>query len=120
MGDNSPNDSEGEQVDSSRPTTTIPKCKRGDEVVAWTEVDTEWWEHVQHASEVHEEVVATYGGEPGVEYIEEGVGDETIAGKATTVINVLVTDEATAKALDLPDRIDGIPLVVEVGHISDT
>jgi hypothetical protein len=120
MGDESTNDAEDEQVDSSRPTTVIPKYKRGEEVVAWTEVDTEWWEHVQHAREVHEEVVATYGSEPGVEYIERGVGEETIAGHATTVITILVTDEATAKALDLPDEIDGIPLVVEVGHISDT
>lgn len=120
MGDESTNDAEDEQVDSSRPTTVIPKYKRGEEVVAWTEVDTEWWEHVQHAREVHEEAVATYGSEPGVEYIERGVGEETIAGHATTVITILVTDEATAKALDLPDEIDGIPLVVEVGHISDT
>lgn len=120
MGDGSPDDSENERVDSCRPTTSIPKYKRGDEVVAWTEVDTEWWEHVQHASGVYEEVVATYGSEPGVEYIERGGGEETIAEYATTVINIVVTDEATAKSLDLPDEIDGIPLVVEVGHISDT
>ena len=120
MDEDPPTESEGEHVDGDRPTTSIPKYKRGDEVVARTEVDTEWWEHVQHAREVHEEVVGTYRSEPGVEYIERGVGEETIAGRATTAINILVTDTATAERLDFPDEIDGIPLVVEVGHIVDT
>ena len=119
MGDDSPNDSDNERVDSSRPTTSIPKYKRGDEVVAWTEVDTEWWEHAHHAMNVHEKVIATYGNEPGVESIERGVGEETIAGLATMTITILVADEATAQALALPDEIDGIPLVIQVGYISD-
>lgn len=111
MDDDSPTESEGEQADSRRPTTSLPKYKRG---------DTEWWEHVQHAMEVHEEVVATYLDEPGVNFIERGLGDETIAGRSTTAINILVADKATAERLDFPDEIDGIPLVVEIGHIVDT
>ena len=120
MDDDSPNELEGEQSDNSRPTTRLPKYKRGDEVIAWTEVDTEWWEHVQHTREVHKEVVATYISEPGVNYIERGQGDETIAGHSTEAINILVADKATAERLEFPDEIDGIPLVVEVGHIVDT
>lgn len=120
MDDNSPNESEGEQADSSRPTTRLPTYKRGDEVIAWMEVDAEWWEHVQHAREVHKEVVATCIDEPGVNYIERGQGDETIAGHSTEAINILVADKATAERLDFPDEIDGIPLIVEVGHIVDT
>lgn len=120
MDDGSPNGEESEQGDGNRQTTSIPAYMRGDEVVEWKEVDTEWLEHVEHAMAVHEEVVATYGGEPGVNSIGRGVGEETINGSATTIIDILVADEATAEALDLPDEIDGIPLVVEVGHIVDT
>lgn len=120
MDDDSPNDEESKHEDGNRQTTSIPAYMRGDEVVEWKEVDTEWWKHVQHAMAVHEEVVATYGGEPGVNSIWRGVGEETINGLATTTIDILVADEATAEKLDFPDEIDGIPLVVEVGQIVDT
>ena len=120
MDDDSPNKSEDEHADSNRPTTSIPAYKHGEEIIAWTEVDAEWWEHVQHAMEVHEEVVATYGGEPGILSIERGIGTETIAERATTAIIILVADEVTADALALPGAIEGIPLIIEMGDVKDT
>jgi hypothetical protein len=107
-------------TDNNRPTVRIPKYRRGDEVVAWSDVDAEWWEHVQHAKAVHEKVVETYLHEPGVKYIERGRGEETISGYATETINILVADEQTRTRLDLPDEIEGIHITVEIGTISDT
>ncbi|ELZ68919.1 hypothetical protein C457_10926 [Haloferax prahovense DSM 18310] len=112
-----------EQNDEStddRPTVRIPKYRRGDEVVAWSEVDAEWWEHVQHARVVQEKVVETYLHEPGVKYIERERGEETIGGHATETINILVADDETRARLDLPDEIEGIRITVEIGTISDT
>lgn len=94
----------GDQADDGRSTTRVPKYQHGDAVVAWSEVDTEWWKQIQHARAVQEKVVATYIAEPGVESIERGCGTETIAGLATTVINVLVADAATAERLAPPRR----------------
>lgn len=112
-----------EQNDEStdgRPTVRIPKYWRGDEVVAWSEVDAEWWEHVQHARAVQEKVVETYLHEPGVRCIERGRGENTIGGHATETINILVADDETRARLDLPDEIEGIRITVEIGTISDT
>lgn len=113
-------DQNDEFAEDDRPTVRIPKYKRGDEVIAWSEVDAEWWAHVQHAEGVHEKVVETYRHEPGVEYIERGRGEETIGGHATETINILVADEKTRARLDVPNEIDGIPIIVEIGSILDT
>ncbi|MDT3437498.1 hypothetical protein [Haloarcula sp. 1CSR25-25] len=109
-----------QSAEDERPTVRIPKYKRGDEVVAWSEVDSEWWEHVQHAKAVHENIVETYRHEPGVEYIEMGRAEETIGGHATETINILVIDRKTRARLDVPDEVEGIPITVEIGTISDT
>jgi len=109
-----------ESTDDERPTVRIPKYRRGDEVIAWSEVDAEWWEHVQHARAVHEKVVETDLHEPGVEYIERGREEETIGGYATETINILVADEETRARLDLPDEMEGIRITVEIGTISET
>lgn len=94
-------------------------AKRGDEVVEWREVDAEWWDHVQHAREVHELVVERFRYEPGVESIGRSRGNETIAGLATSAITIGVTDEETAAALEIPEEIEGIPINVEIGSITD-
>nr|WP_233340501.1 hypothetical protein [Haloprofundus sp. MHR1] len=109
-----------EPAGDKRPTVRIPKFQRGDEVVAWSEVDAEYWEHVQHAKAVHEKIVETYLYEPGVEYIECGRGEETIGGKATSAINILVSDKETIARLDIPNKVEGISIIVEIDSISDT
>jgi hypothetical protein len=108
-----------ENTDDKRPTVRIPKYKSGDEVVAWSEVDAEWWEHVQHAQKVHEKVVERYRYEPGIVFIERGRGEETIGGYTTETINICVADEETIARLDLPDEIEGIPVTIEVGEVYD-
>lgn len=90
----------------------------GDEVVSWSVVDAEWWEHVQTARRVHAQVVEVYADSPGVVYIERSRGGPEISGHATTVITVLVEEDAPP--LDVPDEIEGIPIRVEVGEIIDT
>jgi hypothetical protein len=115
---NPPEDSNDQLADGERPTVRIPKYMSNDEVVSWSEVDAEWWEHVQTARRVHEQVVAGYADSPGVVYIERSRGDSDIAGYATTVITILVEEDAPA--LDVPDEIEGIPIRVVVGETSDT
>lgn len=110
---------QNDKYTDNRPTVRIPKYWRGNEVIAWSEVDAEWWEHVKHARTVHEKVVETYLHEPGVEYIERGRGEETIGGYAMETINVLVADEETRTRLALPDEMEGILITVEIGTISD-
>lgn len=107
-------------AEDERPTVRIPKYQRGDEVVAWAEVDAEWWEHVQHAEAVREKVVETYRHDPGVEYIECGRGEEIIGGYTTSTINILVSDGKTVARLDVPDEIEGIPIIVEIDTSSNT
>lgn len=119
MTDDDPDYKGQEDSAESRPTVRVPKYKRGDEVVEWMDVDKEWWEHAQKAREVNKQVVEMVGGEPGVNYIETSRGNETIAGRSTSCITILVTDEETADRLSVPDEIDGIPICVQVGEIRD-
>lgn len=115
-----PNAEGQEDSAESRPTVTVPKYKRGDEVVEWMEVDKEWWEYSQKADEVHERVVEMVLDEPGVNYIENSQGEEkTEAGWTKACILVLVDDDETADRLSLPDDIDGVPITVKVGEIRD-
>ncbi|WP_228546439.1 hypothetical protein [Halegenticoccus tardaugens] len=86
--------------------------------MSWSEVDAEWWEHVQTARRVHAQVVEEYADSPGVVYIERSRGDSEIAGYATTVITIIVEEDAPV--LDVPDEIEGIPISIEVGEIKDT
>jgi F420-0:gamma-glutamyl ligase len=59
--------------------------------------------------------------EPGVERVERGRGEETAEGHAAETVVVTVADAATAAAaLELPAVIDGVPVVVEVGAVTDT
>ena len=120
MNEDASNTDGREEPADCRPTVTVPKYKRGDEVVEWTEVDEEWWEHTQKARDVHEQVVATYRDEPGVDYIEISRGEETIAGRSTSRITITVADDETADALSVPDDVDGIPLAVRIDQITDT
>jgi hypothetical protein len=101
-------------------TVRIPRYWRGDEVVAWSTVDAEWWERVRHARTVHERVADRCRHEPGVERVERGRGEETAEGHAAETVVVTVADAATAAALELPAVIDGVPVVVEVGAVTDT
>lgn len=103
-----------------RPTVRVPKYRRDGEVVEWTDVDAEWWDHVQHARAVYGRFVEEYGGEPGIEFIERGRGTSTIAGHATETLRVTVGDEAVRDTLDLPEELDGIPVIVEIDHITDS
>jgi hypothetical protein len=49
-----------------------------------------------------------------------GRAEETIGGHATETINILVIDRKTRARLDVPDEVEGIPITVEIGTISDT
>ena len=120
MKDDASNTDGREESADCRPTVTVPKYKRGDEVVEWMEVDEEWWEHTQKARNVHEQVVETYRDDPGVEYIEISRGEETIAGRSTSRITITVADGEAADALSVPDDVDGIPLTVQIDRITDT
>lgn len=114
--DDEPNFEGREDAAESRPTVTLPKYKRGDEVVEWMEVDKEWWEYAQKAREVNERVVEMVRDNPGVNYIETSQGEEkTEAGWTKSCITVLVDDDETADLLSLPDEIDGVPINVKVG-----
>ena len=115
---NPPDDSTDRLTDEERPTVRIPKYVSGDEVVSWSEVDAEWWEHVQTARHVHGRIVEEYADSPGVVSVERSRGDSEIAGYATTGITILVEEDSPA--LDLPDEIEGIPVRTAVGEITDT
>lgn len=104
---------------TGRPTVRIPKYKRGDEVVEWSEVDAEWWAHVQHANRVYEQVLERLRYEPGIEGTSLSRGDETIAGHTTSAITIIVSDEETARRLEIAEEKDGIPIKVEIGSITD-
>ncbi len=90
------------------------------DVVAWSEVDAIWLAQVRYAEKIKNQVVETYLHKPGVESIDRGLGPKTIGGFSMETIHVLVSDEASADALELPEQIGGIPIVVEIGHIYDT
>lgn len=110
----------GDDATTDELTVRVPRYRVEGEVVEWAEYDMVWLAGIVHSEAVHQEVVEEYLHEPGVELIERGRGPRTVRGYAMETVSVLVTDTATVERLDLPDHVEGVPLVVEVGSIVDT
>ena len=106
-------------------TVRIPKYKKGDKVVAWSEVDAEWWNHVQQSREIFRAFADRFGGKAGISYLERGTTDQrTIGGMGTNVIDVSVGPEQnpaeTRRALGLESEFQGLPVRIKQSKVTNT
>lgn len=90
----------------------IVVAKSGDEPVATEEVPAPWWEQVERARDVHDEIREEYRDAPWYRASGRTAGEREICGRTEMAVVVYAADVGEARAA-LEDERDGVPITVK-------
>lgn len=93
-------------------TTEIVTGRSGDEVTSTETVPAAWWEQVERARAVQDELGAEFGDESWFEGTGRSSGRREICGRSTFVVTVYASDVETARDYIDDDRED-VPVSIE-------
>lgn len=90
----------------------IPTAKSGDEVVRTREVPEPWWNQVERARAVEDELWEEFGDEEWFDRVSRTLGDEEICGRTIFVVTVDAWDVEEART-HLEESRDGVRIRIE-------
>lgn len=93
-------------------TVEITTAESGDEAISTEEVPAAWWEQVERARDVQDEIAEDFGDEGWYEGVGRSGGSAEICGQRAFVVTVYTADEDAARSA-LGEERDGVDLFYE-------